>query len=170
MSRSISGSIILPNLCMHATVLLPPLLTKAQGQGPSGPWAQQTASDNAFFSVYLCENPETLTAMQRHQTNDYFPFKKRRLHMLSFHVSFSSVENLVWAPMFHGQWDVVCTPARLPSPLLLYVCLSVCLYLFISAFWALLSCLLIFVNMGLTSAGQVSPLKSESAIALKTDL
>lgn len=80
--------------------------------------------------------------------------------MFSFHVSFSSLENLVWAPMFHGnEMLCVCLSACLPSPLLLYVCLSVCFYLFISAFWALLSCLLIFVNMGLTSTGQVSPLK-----------
>lgn len=54
----------------------------------------------------------------------------------------------------------MCVPVFLPpSPFSLYVCLSVCLYLFISAFWALLSSLLIFVNMGLTSTGQVSPLK-----------
>lgn len=66
---------------IYACKLFPPLLTKPQGQGPTGLWAQQTVNDDTFFTVYLCENQETVTATQRHQTSDYFPFKKKCLQI-----------------------------------------------------------------------------------------
>lgn len=153
-------------------LFLLPLLTNSQGQGPRSPLARPSVSSDSIFTEYLSGNQETLTAVQYHQTNDYFPFKRKCLHMLSCHVSFSSLETSSGPPCFMANEMLLCVrlSACLLSLLLLYVCLSVCLYLFISAFWALLFCLLIFVNMGLTSAGQVSPLKWEPAIALKTDL
>lgn len=51
--------------------------------------------------------------------------------MLSFHVSFSSLENPIWAPMFHGQRDVVYTPVCLPPLSLIALCLLICLPLLI---------------------------------------
>lgn len=78
--------------------------------------------------------------------------------------------------MFHGQQDVMCTSAPFLSlsfsPLLLYVCLSVWLYLFISAICALLFTPLDICQYGLDRSGPcLSPLKwGELAMALKTDL
>lgn len=103
---------------------------KPQGQGPTGLWAQPTVSVDTFFTVYLRENKETLTAMQGHQTNDYFPFKKKCLHMLSFHVSFNSLENLFWAPMY-SQPIRCCVYVCLPPLSLIALCLLICLPLLI---------------------------------------
>lgn len=52
-------------------------------------------------------------------------------HAFSFHVSFSSLVNLVWAPMFHGQQDVVCMSVCLPPHSLIALCLLICLPLLI---------------------------------------
>lgn len=107
-----------------------PCERKPQGQGPTGLRVQPTVGGDTFFTVRLRENKEPLTDTQCHQTNDYFPFKKKCLHMLSFHVSFSSLENLAWALM--NSRPMRCCVYACPPPLsLIALCLLICLPLLI---------------------------------------
>lgn len=166
MPRTIFGSGI-SHKCMHAISLL----TKPQGQGPTGLRAQHSVTnDTFFFTVCVCESPDSHAAPSNKRL--FPPFIKRNAFTCSVFMFLSVPWKTSSGPPCFTANEMLCACLSecLRSPLLLYVCLSVCLYLFISAFWALLSCLLIFVNMGLTSMGQVSPLKLEPAIALKTDL
>lgn len=100
------------NLCTRA--IFPACVHKKPGRrGPPGP---QTVSGDAFFTVHVCENRETLTARQRHQTNDYFPFKEECLHMLSFHVSFSSSEKKNLVRVFSRPMRCCVCACLPPSP------------------------------------------------------
>lgn len=148
---------------------LSPLPTKTSGARSDGPASAAERERQQLFLVYIWVEPERVWQPRSAIKQTIISHLKRRAssQFLCFS-QFLGRQRL--GP--HTSRPIRCC-ASCCLPLLFftfYVCLSGFFYLFISAFWVLLFCLLIFVNMGLTSTGRDRPLKQELAIALKTDL
>lgn len=146
-SWTISGSVGSINVCVRAIYQLCQRDLKGEDQQAC---ECRRLSATTPFSVYIYAEPERVWQIHSAIKQTIISHLKRRAFTCLVFMFLSVTQKTSSGrPRFTAN-KMLCPPASL-FLFLLYVCLSAFVYLFISAFWALLSCLFIFVNIGLTS-------------------